>query len=477
MLSDKLESLLASFSKLELNQFRKFLLSPFFNENQEIIKLFDVLQKALNAPHAKQSLDKKTAWKVLYGKTPYKDIQFRRLLSDLTKLAHQYLSHRTFQEDPFAPALRLLDSINTPSLQKHFTGTVRQLENLQKKSGLNNTDFHYNFFLLNYKSHLHLEKMGVKRKEFSTKNLENADYHLDCYYIINKLKHYCDALGYKNVLSKESSLKDFPNLTKFIEENDFLEEPSIKAHYLVTLMLLHPEEERYFKELKVFLQDHYQLFTREEGYVFFIHLKNYCIDIKINKGKSAYFFELFDIYKLLIESKIIFHQATIHPQSYKNIISVGLHVKAFDWVEAFIQEYTDYLPKVNHEDALNYNLAKVYFYKKDFDRVLTQLGTVKDTSLIYALGRKLLLIKTYYEVSEANALDSLIDSFRIYVQRNRLISRDVKQPYLNVLRFVKKLLSIPTYDKEAILKTKQQIVDCKAVASKRWLLEKVEEML
>jgi hypothetical protein len=46
---------------------------------------------------------------------------------------------------------------------------------------------------------------------------------------------------------------------------------------------------------------------------------------------------------------------------------------------------------------------------------------------------------------------------------------------MNVLRFTKKLANIPEYDKNAIEKIKIQIDNCKALAAKNWLLEKVEE--
>ena len=93
------------------------------------------------------------------------------------------------------------------------------------------------------------------------------------------------------------------------------------------------------------------------------------------------------------------------------------------------------------------------------------------------MGGKLMLLKTYYELNETMTLDSLIDSFSIYLRRNRLISKEVKQQYMNVLRFTKKLSNIPKYDKNAVEKIKIQINNCKALASKNWLLEKVQERI
>ena len=87
-----------------------------------------------------------------------------------------------------------------------------------------------------------------------------------------------------------------------------------------------------------------------------------------------------------------------------------------------------------------------------------------------------MLLKTYFELKEQRPMDSLIDSFRIYLRRNKLISKNVRQQYMNSLRFTKKLANVAPYDKKGLQKVKEQIENCKALAAKKWLLEKVAEM-
>ena len=120
-------------------------------------------------------------------------------------------------------------------------------------------------------------------------------------------------------------------------------------------------------------------------------------------------------------------------------------------------------------------MAKVYFHTGQHEKVIDQLREVEYKTLNYALEGKLMLLKTYYELKEYRALESLMDSFRIYLHRNRVISRDVKQQYLNVLRFVKKLAYAAPYDTKNLEKIKKQIHNCKALADKKWILEKLAE--
>ena len=86
-------------------------------------------------------------------------------------------------------------------------------------------------------------------------------------------------------------------------------------------------------------------------------------------------------------------------------------------------------------------------------------------------------LKTYFELKEYQALDSLVDSFRIYIRRNKSISKEAKQQYLNLLRFTKKISGILPRDKPAIKKITDQIQNCKALAGKNWVLEKVNELV
>lgn len=479
MLSRKLLDLLETFSKYDLNRFNKFLQSPFFNENEELVKLFDLLDEYLRLSiplreEAKSTLAKQVVWQKLFGKKKYNDAHMRRLCSELTKQAYSFLTVWNYKSTPLREGTDLLSTLNDLKLEKHFASTLRQVQQLKEKLPRRDASFHYQQYLIEHLSHLRMELAGKEGVNFE--NLERADFHLDCFYFTQKLKHYCDALDHKNRLSNQAAINTFPAFLSFLKEQQYLQVPSVHAYYLVAQMLLHSEEESYFYQLKKLLKEKSACFTQSELNYLYIYLKNYCINTKINNGRSEYFNELFEIFMTLLEQGIIIVNGKLDPQDYKNIITVGLYVKAFDWVKNFIHTYTSCLPESNQENALNYNLAKVYFHEEQYEKVIEQLREVEYKNLVYALGSKLMLLRTYFELKEYLALDSLIDSFRIYLRRNRTISRDIKQQYLNVLRFVKKLSNLDTYDAAMVKKVKKQITECKNLAAKAWFLKKIEEL-
>ena len=95
---------------------------------------------------------------------------------------------------------------------------------------------------------------------------------------------------------------------------------------------------------------------------------------------------------------------------------------------------------------------------------------------MYALSAKQLLVRTYFELGEYLVLDSLIDSFKIYLRRNKQISKTQKQEYLNFLSFVKNLTVLNPRDRQKIQKLNSRIEKASSVMPKKWLLEKIEAL-
>jgi len=479
MISQKLLSLLQSFSKSEMKSFSKFLRSPFHNENEELVQLFNLInlefQKTAIDINENSQFEKNVVWFKIKKNEPYKDEQLRRLCSDLTKQAYSFLAHKNLKENPINEIVYLLPEINTPKLNKHFAGTIRQAIQIQNKSKLKNADYHFSEYKINFQQYVNVEKNTPNLPNF--KYIEKADYHLDAYYILNKLKNYCDFLIYKNIITVNPSIYLFPNFLENLKSSPYIEEPCIKVYYNIVSMLISPEEESFYHNAKKISEENFDSFSHQELNTIYIYLKNYCIDTKINKGKSEYFHELFAISKTLLKKEINFTNGMIRQQDYKNIITVGLHIKEFDWTENFIQKYTNRLPKESQDSDLSYNLAKVHFHKKEYEKVIEKLRFVEYKTLPYTMGGRLMLLKTYYELKELDALESLLDSYSIYLRRNKFISREVKQQLMNGIRFTRKLSSLAPYDKRGIQKLKDQINNCKALAAKKWLIEKVDELV
>lgn len=473
MLSKKLISLLETFSKHDLNRFGKYLHSPFFNEKKDLNRFFDIIDKILRTKKSQRApqLDKKAVWKQLYGKQAYEDGRLRRLSSELTKHAYQFLALREYQSDPVREQVLLLRWLRRRHLDdKHFNGAVRKARRLQEKKNLQDASYHYQQYIIEEADHEH-EEQPDKKAEY----LKRADYHLECFYITRKLKHFSDALHYKKSTSSKVDI-DVPQAFLGYVKSHYLPEPSVKAYYLVAQMLMNPEAENHYQELKGFLKGHSGKFTHSELGTLYAYLKNYCIDYKIKEGRQEYFEELFDLAKILQEKEILPGNGAIDPRDYEYIVKAGLKAEAFEWVENFIREYGEKEAEISKATGGSYEMAKLYFQQGKFEKVVDQLREMEFKKSSNALEGKVMLLKSYYELEERLLMNSLIESLRIYLRHNRSISKAAKEKYLNLLKFVEELSKVIPGNKEAAIKLRRQMERTKTLADKAWLLEKVEEL-
>src|ERR1051325_7004466 len=93
--------LLKSFSPVELKNFGKFLSSPYFNQNTNLISLYSLL-----TPHYPEfnqpGISKEILFKNLFPKEKYDDKKMRYIGYDLLKLAEEYLGVINFKKDKFS---------------------------------------------------------------------------------------------------------------------------------------------------------------------------------------------------------------------------------------------------------------------------------------------------------------------------------------------------------------------------------------
>jgi hypothetical protein len=87
-----------------------------------------------------------------------------------------------------------------------------------------------------------------------------------------------------------------------------------------------------------------------------------------------------------------------------------------------------------------------------------------------------MLICTYYDTGETDALFFLFDSFRAFLNRNNDIPEARKELYRNFVSFSKKLARLTPKDEKAKQKLTFELEQTKNIASKNWLLEKLAEL-
>jgi len=327
-----------------------------------------------------------------YLKNYYIDVKIRRLTSEMTRFAEKFLIQQEIEEQGELKKIILLNALKGRRLEKHFYDiTSKGKVEAEGQS----TNYHFEKLQTELLQHELLDKLSPH--ENTLDNLERADYHLDSYYLVKKLKFYCSLLSYESIRVINKNIFISENWLSEIKNNPAFNEPAVKVYYKISQILRGENVEVAFEELRNLLISYEECFPISELQELYISLQNFCAG-EINNGNATYYEKLFNIYKTMIDRKILAGKETLKPGVYKNILTLSLMLKNFSWAENFVENYTDKLPKINQENARNYNLAKVYFHQEEYRKVIEQLREVEYENLVYALGGKLMLLKTYFEL-------------------------------------------------------------------------------
>lgn len=460
-------SLLSSLDKYELNRLRKFIMSPVFNENQKVLDLFEILRNYII--EGKSLGNQQQLWGAIYPKQAYNDASFRRLCFDLNKVTQHFLAYESYQKLDLEPIF-LLPILSARNLDGHFKSGLRYARKQQEKSSLRDSHYLYQQYQIEKAQDAFLNYTSMGRKT----NIEPTNYYLDSFFLCEKLKEYCRVLNYNYVLNLNIEIGLIKMIYNQLPESEYMKEPAIAIYYQISKLLQDLEDRSHFDKLIELLELHVDNFSQKEISELYIYAQNYCIR-RIHAGQQDFYRELFELYRSLLDKHILIDKGILPPRVYKNIVTLGLRLNEYDWIEEFIHNYNDYLPEDYRKNALSYNLASLYFHKKKHHKVIEMLREVEYTDEAYALGSRWLLLRTYYELDEDDALDSLLESFRIFIQRSKTTSQDKKRQYMRLIKFVRKLAQIPRNDTEAKANLKKQIEETKAIANREWLLKKLEE--
>jgi len=469
MRQSKLIQVIEQLDGHELNRLHRFVISPYFNRNEPIIRLFEFVKTEIKNP-TELELEKEALWKICFGPDePFDDGRFRKLQSDLLKLIESFFAQEAFESNPVHKAKYLLDSILDRGLESLQSSAFKSAYKLVEEQTLKPSSHYY----FQYEIEQNLYRFHQKHAERSIKsNIENIALNLDRFYLGEKLRYYCTILNHQLLAALTYEMLFINEIIKHIESHDYSDVPSIIMYYQILLTYKEPEEKVHYDKLKELIEKHIHLFPDNEAKEILDAALNYSLK-RMNAGEVEYIRETFDLYVKFLESGVLLVNGQITPWSFKNIVTTGLRLNEFDWIENFIKNYSQHLDERYRDNAITFNMAQFYFYKKQYPEVIKLLSKVEYEDLIYNLNSKTLLMASYFELDEIEALNSLLDTFRVYLGRNSKIPSIRRKHYLNTISIVRKLAKIIQGDRKEIEKLEKEVESTQGVVSKNWILEKL----
>jgi hypothetical protein len=447
-----------------------FLQSPYFNKKDEVTQLYlQLLHYAPDFDHPDMS--KENLYRRVSASARYDEKEFGYWMSDLVKLIEEFIITEQNRQEEVARHEQLISYYSAQKIEKLHIATLKSYQKLIDDFPYRDAEYYRYRFMLHERENELFEKQ--KRHE-SDESLQKAIDSLDLYYLSNKLKYSCEMLNRRRMVTSDYQLRLVNEILQYLEQHPNDNIPPVAVYSCVLHSFLHPERESY-NNLKALLDNYAHLFPPEEARDLYTFALNYCIE-RVNSGDAQYAKKLFELYQVLIDKQIVFDHGFISPWTYINIVATSVRVGEFAWTEEFIHRYKANLRPQFRDNAYTYNLAYLYFYRQQYPKTLQLLNEVVFDDMFYALNSKVLIMASYYELQETDALESLVASFKMYLRRSKLISDVKTERFFNYIKFVEQLSKIWMGDKDAHRQLSLLADKIKATPNTvnvRWLLDKI----
>ena len=457
-----------AFSKKEIRDFRKWVQSPIHNQREDVVKLLDYLTANEHLEND-EKLEKNLVFAYLLPKEKYDDAKMRQTMYFFSECIDAFLVYQKFLEDEGRQQGLLSAAYRQKGLDKAFNKTIHNfIEKKDKK-----TLYSRQSYMADYEIQRELFNFKSKHERSQNTNFEAMQAALDNFYLVNKLQMACEALYHAKVFKVNYEIRFLESIFQFLDEYPS-DQPLIKTYHTILLTLKFPNEEAYFHLLKEQIKDYTPYFSWLDAHEIYLLAINYGVS-KINQGKVEFQQDVFFLYKNGIESGYLLENDVISAYTFKNAVGLGIHLKELAWVEQFIKEYAEKLEAEQRKGLVDFNLAMLYYTKKDYRKAQRLLASFEVDDLLITLNAKFLLVKIYVEEGEFDLLDTHLSTMRVYLNRKEVLGYH-KSLYKNVIHFTKKINRITPYTKVEKEKLIEEIKAATPLADKEWFIRQVQAL-
>jgi len=480
MKKSKLINVLKTFNNGEIKSFNDFVSSPFFNKEKVLINLISYLQNyhpSFNYPE----LEKAKVFEFLYPRKKYNDSLMRNIISDLHRLAEEFLVIINLQSNEFRKGMLMLNEFKNRSLESHFIKFKNKLDSLIEKPLYKNEKYfdmktelirlYGNFMRANQDNYLEKNEITQEASDIMTSNflIKMIYYNL---LMINRKAHI---ENFSLRLNMAEEIETFLGN----EGRRYMEIPYIECYYY-SFKLFQTGDEKYFFSLKEFVDKKLRTIEIHERKDIYTVLQNYCYT-KVMDGNDNFVKELFLLYRQSVESGLLKGSRSYIPiVLFMSITTTGFECGEPEWTEKFINDYINDVKEDIRKDILHFSAALSYYWGKKYELSLSELSKVTSDAFSLKHNIKSLILKNYFDLNETEPFYSHIDSYKHFILKNKGVHNKFRERVNNYIIYSKRLFDLKNRgDAEKdidIEMLKKEISETTSIINKIWLLKKAGEI-
>ncbi len=463
MLSSKLIQLYQTLSGNQLEAFKKWVHSPVHNKHEGVSALMDYIFDKQKL--TERTLQKQKIFAAIYPDLPFDDLRLRHLGALAVKQLEGFLVYWNTKDDQFSQQLLLAKYATQQQQEKLAKQYLKKATKIQAKHSTESGAFFYQ----NYELEAAIfEQKGTQTRIRSTNLQAIFDSHSTAF-AIRTLQYACIAITHQNIYKGSYQIPLLATLLESIEQGDYDDCIAIQLYYHSYQCLHLPNEEQHFEQLQQLLFDYPNLLPAGEIKDTYLIAINYCVK-RLNTGAEQYIKAVFELFKYGLEHQILIENGRLSRFTYKNIVTAALKLQQHDWTAQFIATYTPLLSSSYQQTYALFAEAKLALSKHELERTQELLWQVEFDDLLLNIGAKMMLVKVYYQQENWAALDSLLHSFYVFLQRKELMGYH-RTNYKNILRLLQKIIRTPSFERAARQKLVREIETTNPLTERDWLLQ------
>ena len=450
----------------DLRTLREFTRSHIFNRRDDVVRLGDYLITHTGKPAIK-AFEARRLYEAACPGQPFDEKQLRHLMSYLLDVVRQYLAWSEWRADQDEQQRYLVRALRNRGLEKLFEKEWQRADDTAEGNPVRDARYHFRRYQLHQENLEHT----ARRERSGRLNLQPLPDELTTFYISEMLRHACATFMHQAVAGQAYRIDLLKVILEAAGQEEMLRVPAVAVYYHAYRMLESPESTEPFERLKALLAIHEHRFAAEEMRGLYLMAINGCIR-RMNAGRRTYIQEAFDLYKLALERDFLTENGILSGFTYKNILRVSVALGEHAWAEHFLEQYRAALHPRERDNLYRYNLAYLYFQQHDYSRAMPLLQQTDLDDPLNNLDARRMLLRSYYELGEWEALESLLQSFSAYLRRQKNLGYH-RTTNENLIAFTRKLLELNRSDAKAVAALKAVIDATPDVAERGWLLERL----
>lgn len=478
--------ILKTFSVSELNDFEKMLNSPFLNNHSTIIKLFRELKK--HYPNFNdRRISKKLLFSVVNKGKEYDDKLFRKYISLLNKLAEEYLGMLHCRSEKIRKELDILSELSKRDLKENYKRKLKDTEKLLEQSKIDP----HNFFLKHRLNDIkYFQRLSQNVIESNSKDILEGYMNILSYFLFyaSSALNQIEADKYTFDIPSVSHLPALLNrnrIEEFTYEIMKMTSHDDRDRFLILEMLAydrklneHVSDLTAYRKLREMVLENSENLSSQMLLHFLQRLNVFCV-LENLRGVNDMSSDLFENYRLILQRNLFMIDGQgLSLLNFRLILKYALRCNETDWSEKFINEKIDMVNEDLRTNIYNYGYACLMFYKKNYSESLNHILKIRKASLPITIDINIFKIKIFYLLGHYDSALCVANSFRHFINTNKLMADYHKKTVLNFLKYFKAILRLSSGSSKSKLKNLlTELQDISHIKERKWMNEIITERI